>query len=154
MTERSAGVRASAEDAVRLDDSFRASYGWRMGVMSGTTGGYAVALLQSIVGLAGVCALAVVLLRLAASRGLGRAPAGKALQLVERLPLDARSSACLVKVGARTYLLGVADGSAPRLLAEIPESELMQSAGVETTTRSFREVLASLRPDRSEPPRA
>jgi len=101
--------------------------------------GYAAALVQSIVALAGICALAAVLLRMAAGRGLGRVPRGRVLELVERLPLDARSAVCVVRAGGKAWLVGTNDGASPTLLAEldagaIPEPEAPRA-------RSFRELL-------------
>lgn len=115
-----------------------------MGILSGSTGGYVGSLVQSIVALAGVCALAVVVLRMLAARGLGRAPRGRILSVVERMPLDARSAVCVVNVGDRTFLLGVADGSAPRLLAELDAAPVADASPESTPARTFRDVLAEL----------
>lgn len=109
--------------------------------------GYATALVQSIVALAGVCALAVVLLRMAAGRGLGRVPRGRVLELVERLPLDARSAVCVVRAGGKAWLVGTSDGSSPTLLAELPTDAIPspESPGP-TPRRSFRDLLAMRKP--------
>lgn len=101
------------------------------------SGSYAVALVQSIVALAGVCALALVLLRFAAGRGLGRAPSGKVLELVERLPLDSRSAVCVVRAGEKMFLVGTADGVAPTMLGEVEP-------------KSFRGVLAEAEAAKAE----
>lgn len=105
--------------------------------------GYASALVQSIVALAGVCAFAVVLLRFAAGRGFGRAPKGKRLELIERLPLDARSAVCVVRAGDKAWLIGTSDASAPTLLAELPASEpIVSGDALEAAKPGFRELLA------------
>lgn len=112
------------------------------------TSGYGTALVQSIVALAGVCTLAVFLLRLAARRGLGRPPKGKGLELVERLPLDARSAVCVVRAGDRQYLVGTGDGAAPTLLAELPAAPGALAVGATSEgTRSFRELLGTRDPN-------
>lgn len=117
-----------------------------MQLLAGLPGGYAATLLQSIVALAGVCALAVVLLRVAAGKGLGRVPRGRALELVERLPLDARSAVCVVRAGSRVYLLGTSDGTSPNLLAELEAGtiEAVPWSAPHANGVDFRGILASL----------
>lgn len=99
-----------------------------MGMLDAATGGYAVALVQSIVALAGVCALVVVILRMLAARGLGRVPRSRTMQVVERLAVDPRSSVCIVAVGERRLLVGISDGAAPRLLAELETASALESS--------------------------
>lgn len=108
-----------------------------MGLLDAAAGGYAAAFVQSIVALVGVCALAVLVLRLAAKRGLGRSPVGRTMELVERLPLDHHASVCVVRVDGRRYLLGVSDRRAPRLIAELGDPHAS-----EAPVRPFRELLA------------
>lgn len=123
-----------------------------MMLLDTATGGYAVALVQSIVALAGVCALSVVLLRMAANRGFGRTPRGASMQLVERLALDQRAAICIVRVGERRLLLGVSDGDSPRLIAELdapPAEEVSIEPAAEAPRRSFRDLL-SIRGSRSD----
>ena len=85
-------------------------------------GGYGVALLQTLLALAAVCILAWVVLKWAAQRGLGIG-AGKRIQIVERVGLDARRALFLVEVEGRVLLLGVGEGAAPALLCELSPTE-------------------------------
>lgn len=73
-------------------------------------GGYVV---ETFVTLLAVCALAVAVLWGARRIGVGR-PVGP-MELLGRLPLDARRSICLVRVGARVFVVGVGDGTFTKL---------------------------------------
>lgn len=85
-------------------------------------GGYGVALLQTLLALAAVCVLAWALLRFGARRGVG-VSRGR-VRVLERVPLDHRRALYLVGIGERVWLIGVGDGGAPALLAELDPSEL------------------------------
>jgi len=74
---------------------------------------YSSYLLESFVTLLAVCAIAFVVLYGARKMGMGRASGG--IELVGRLPLDARRSIVLVRVGAQVFLVGVADGGFTKL---------------------------------------
>jgi flagellar biosynthetic protein FliO len=99
-------------------------------------GGYGASLLQSLLGLAAVCILAWVVLRWSAQRGLGMG-AGQRVQVIERVPLDARRWVYLVKIGERVLVLGAGDGASPTLLTEIAAKDLPSAP----RSRSFVEVL-------------
>jgi flagellar protein FliO/FliZ len=77
--------------------------------------------IQTVVTLVGVVALAFVLLYGARRAGIGR-PSGP-LSVVGRLPLDARRAVYLVRVGRAIYVLGASEGGIVKL-GELPESEL------------------------------
>jgi flagellar protein FliO/FliZ len=77
-------------------------------------------LVQTLVTLMGVVALAVVLLYGARRAGIGR-PTGP-VQLVGRLPLDGRRAVYLVKVGRAVYVLGASEGGLTKL-GELSEAE-------------------------------
>ncbi len=87
-------------------------------------GGYGAALLQGLLALVAVSILAWVVLRWAAKVGFGRVPPGRSMALLDHMPLDARRALYLVRVGPRFLLLGVGEGDAPRLLAELAADEV------------------------------
>ena len=99
-------------------------------------------LLQSLLALAAVCILAWVVLRWSAQRGLGTG-AGQRVQVIERVPLDARRWVYLVKIGERVLVLGAGDGASPTLLTEMAAKDLPDAP----RTRSFLEVLRNAPPD-------
>lgn len=92
-------------------------------------GGYAMDLLRALLALAAVCLLAWVALRWASQLGLGRFRRGGHIEILERVPLDARRSLFVVKLGGRVLLIGTGDGSAPRLITELDEGDLPPPAG-------------------------
>ena len=97
---------------------------------AGAPSGYGLALLQTLLSLLAVSALAWVVLRWAAQRGWGQGwlLGGKGkdarIEILERAPLDPRSALYLVRVGERFLLLGRGEGAAPALLAELDPEEL------------------------------
>ena len=100
---------------------------WMQQVAGATLGGDAVlGSLRVLLALAGVCTLALVVLRWLARRGVGRAGApGARVQVVERVGLDAQRALYLVRVSAhgsaegRLLLIGTGPGAAPALIAEL-----------------------------------
>ncbi|UJR78680.1 flagellar biosynthetic protein FliO [Sandaracinus amylolyticus] len=103
-------------------------------------GGYGVALLQSLLALAAVCVLAWVVLRWASQRGLGTFARGTRVKVIERVPLDARRTLWLVKVGGKVLLIGAGDGASPNTLTELREDEL-PAAESNAKGATFVEVL-------------
>src|SRR5262245_50562385 len=90
--------------------------------------------------LLGVATLAVFVLVLGRRVGVGRAQGP--LELVGRLPLDARRVVYLVRVGGRVLVLGGSEGGLQKL-AEAAEHEIeLPPRG--TAPKSFREVLDEL----------
>jgi len=77
------------------------------------------ALVTTLLALVVVCALAYVLLRWLASRGLGGLRRGEHLQVIERVPLDFKNALYVVRGRGRTWLVATGEGSAPRLLTEL-----------------------------------
>ncbi len=77
--------------------------------------------LQTVVTLAGVGALAVLLVYGARRAGLGRASGP--LAVVGRLPLDARRAVYLVRVGKAVYVIGASEAGLVKL-GEVPEADL------------------------------
>ena len=77
--------------------------------------------IQTVVTLVGVVALAFVLLYGARRAGLGR-PSGP-LAVLGRLPLDARRAVYLVRVGRAIYVLGASEGGLVKL-GELAEGDL------------------------------
>jgi flagellar biosynthetic protein FliO len=98
---------------------------------------YASYLLQTLATLVGVCVLAAAILYGTRKLGGGRSSGG--LELLGRLPLDARRSIVLVKIGEQVFVIGVAEGGMTKL------GEL-QAKDVKTESteapRSFASVLA------------
>jgi flagellar protein FliO/FliZ len=93
-------------------------------------------LVETFVTLLVVCALAFVVLYGARRLGVGR-PRGP-IELVGQLPLEARRSIYLVRVGAQVIVVGVGEAGFAKL-GEMPVSELPEP---EPATRPFSEVLA------------
>jgi flagellar biogenesis protein FliO len=82
---------------------------------------YAAYLIETLITLVAVCALALLVLWGARRLGIGR-PSGP-VELRGHLPLDARRAIYLVKVGERVYVVAVGEGGFTKL-GEIPASEL------------------------------
>lgn len=98
---------------------------------------YAGYLLETFVTLLAVCALAFVVLWGARRLGIGR-PSGP-VELRGHLPLDARRSIYLVKVGDQVFVVGVGEGGFTKL-GEIPASAL--PAADPGRSAPFADVLA------------
>jgi flagellar protein FliO/FliZ len=108
---------------------------------------YAGYLIETFVTLVAVCGIAFVVLWGARRAGLGRASGP--VELRGHLPLDARRSIYLVKVGEQVFVVGVGDGVFTKL-GEVPASEL--PAVVATRGATFADVLGRAlgRSDRKE----
>jgi flagellar protein FliO/FliZ len=100
-------------------------------------GSYGSYLLETLLTLIGVCVAAFVLLYGARRMGAGRASGG--LELLGRLPIDARRSILLVKVGETAYVIGVGDGGMTKL-GELAAENV--PAGAVQESRGFAAVLA------------
>ena len=96
-------------------------------------------IVQTLVTLAGVVALAVLVLYAARRLGVGRA--GGPLALLGRLPLDGRRAVYLVKVGKKVFVLGASEQALSKL-GEFDEGEIDVAAPPPLT---FREVFARTR---------
>jgi flagellar protein FliO/FliZ len=94
-------------------------------------------LIETSVTLAAVCALALVVLWGARRLGVGR-PSGP-IELCGHLPLDARRSIYLVRVGAQVFIVGVGEGGFTKL-GEIAASEVPES--IPTRGGPFADTLA------------
>ncbi len=94
-------------------------------------------LVETLVTLVVVIALAILVLYVARRAGVGR-PSGP-LRLVGRLPLEARRAVYLVRVGRTIYVLGSSEAGLKKL-GELPEQELDWSE--EAPAPAFSEVLA------------
>jgi flagellar protein FliO/FliZ len=82
-------------------------------------------IVQTFLTLVAVCGLAIVVLWAARRAGVGR-PTGP-IELVGRLPLEARRSIYLVKVGEVVLVIGAGEGGFTKL-GEVPAAEV--SAGM------------------------
>jgi len=98
---------------------------------------YAGYLVETFVTLVAVCAIAFVVLWGARRLGIGR-PSGP-IELRGHLPLDARRSIYLVKVGDQVFVVGVGEGGFTKL-GEIPASEVPTVEAAKGTP--FADVLA------------
>ncbi|HVH41077.1 MAG TPA: flagellar biosynthetic protein FliO [Labilithrix sp.] len=99
-------------------------------------GPYAGYIVQTLVTLLAVCALAFVVLYGARRLGIGR-PRGP-IELVGLLPLESRRAIYLVKVPGQVLVVGASEAGFTKL-AEIPEGEVPLEAKVESA--GFSEVL-------------
>ena len=82
-------------------------------------------MIQTVVTLVGVLALAVLVLYGARRAGVGRASGP--LSVVGRLPLDGRRAVYLVRVARTIYVIGVSDGGLVKL-GEMTEADLGDGA--------------------------
>lgn len=110
-------------------------------------------LIETFVTLVAVVALAVLVLYGARKWGLGR-PAGP-LELVGRLPIDARRAVYLVRVGNLVYVVGASEAGLTKL-GEIGADNLKDGGERTQSTITFRDVLARAKsePKSAEEPRA
>lgn len=100
-------------------------------------GSYAGYIVQTIVTLVAVCAIAFVVLYGARRLGVGR-PRGP-IELVGLLPLDARRSIYLVKVAGQVIVVGASEAGFTKL-GELPAGEIPTE--LKTETAPFADVLA------------
>jgi flagellar protein FliO/FliZ len=98
---------------------------------------YASYVVQTVVTLVAVCAIAFVVLYGARRLGVGR-PRGP-IELVGLLPLDARRSIYLVKVGGQVLVVGASESGFTKL-GELAASDLPAVAAAERL--EFGDVLA------------
>src|SRR5688500_2478214 len=102
---------------------------------------------ETLVMLLGVATLAVFVLMLGRRVGVGRAQGP--VELVGRLPLDARRVVYLVRVGGRVLVLGGSEAGLQKL-GEAAENEIeLPPPG--TGPKTFREVLDELMARRHKP---
>jgi flagellar biogenesis protein FliO len=96
-----------------------------MGVLLDTEAGtsqWGMALLEALLALVLVAALAWLVLKFIAARAVVAPKAGK-LVIEERVMLDMKSSLLVVRVGGRRLLVSAGEGGPPRLLTELdPEA--------------------------------
>ena len=102
-------------------------------------GSYAGYIVQTIVTLLPVCALAFVVLYGARRLGVGR-PRGP-IELVGLLPLDARRSIYLVKVAGQVIIVGASEAGFTKL-GELPAGEI--PAETKGESAAFSDVLARM----------
>jgi flagellar protein FliO/FliZ len=110
---------------------------------------YASYLLETLVTLLGVCAFAALVLYGARRVGVGRATGG--LELLGRLPLDARRSIVLVKIGETVFVVGVGDGGMTKL-GELAAADVPRALVAEP--KNFASVLARVTGRGAKPPSA
>lgn len=97
-------------------------------------------IVETLVTLMGVVALAVLLLYGGRRLGVGR-PSGP-LELVGRLPLDARRAVYLVRVGRLVYVVGASEGGLTRL-GEL-DADAVPAAGAGAPASRFASILAKM----------
>jgi len=101
-------------------------------------GPYASYIVQTIVTLLAVCALAFVILYGARRLGIGR-PKGP-IELVGLLPLDARRSIYLIKVAGQVIVVGASEAGFTKL-GEISASDLPADVPAEASGAPFADIL-------------
>ncbi len=96
-------------------------------------GGELFSVMRTLLALAGVCALAWVVLAWLARRGFGvvRPSASARLQVLERVVLAPRKELYLVRADARVFLVGVGEASAPNLIAELDSQAAASNAALQ-----------------------
>ena len=104
-----------------------------------SVGSYAAYIVQTIVTLVAVCALAFLVLYGARRLGIGR-PRGP-IELVGLLPLDARRAIYLVKVAGQVIVVGASEAGFTKL-GELPAGEL--PAEEKADSPGFADVLARI----------
>lgn len=109
-------------------------------------GPYASYLVETFVTLIVVCGLAFLVLYGARRLGVGRARG--AISLVGQLPLDARRSVYLIKVGELVFVVGVGEAGFAKL-GELPAKDLPE---LEATPEPFAKILSRLRKREETPP--
>lgn len=102
-------------------------------------GPYAGYIVQTLVTLLAVCALAFIVLYGARRLGIGR-PRGP-IELVGLLPLDARRAIYLVKVPGQVLVVGSSEAGFTKL-AEIPAGEMPLERAAKAPEAAFSDVLA------------
>lgn len=111
---------------------------------------YGAYLLQTLLLLVVVSALAVFVLFSAKKLGIGR-PDGP-IELVGRLPLDARRAVYLVKVGTEVLVVGASEAGLTKL-GEVPAASLpprVENTSAKTFSDALAKVLARPRRDSTE----
>lgn len=111
-------------------------------------------LLQSLLALAAFGLLVWVFLRWSAGSFKQRPYSQGTVEVLERIPLDARRCLYLVRCGDRALLLGASDGAGPHVLTEFPAQEL--PAPTQAQAQRFTAILKRLRhpaPDAPSPSR-
>ncbi len=103
---------------------------------------------ETLVMLTGVAALAVLLLTIGRRLGVGR-PSGP-LELVGRLPLDGRRAVYLVRVGETVYVVGASESGLTKL-GEVDKDGLELPKG-DKVPRSFESVLGRVLSKPASPP--
>jgi flagellar protein FliO/FliZ len=99
---------------------------------------YGSYVLETFLTLVAVSLLAFVLLHGARRAGVGRAMGGA--ELVGRLPIDARRSVVLVRVGPQVFVVGVSEAGLTKL-GELPATDLPAPDPLAPTGASFASVL-------------
>lgn len=112
------------------------------GVESGSLPGLWSYLLQVLIALAVIVALAAGVLYLM-RRFVPAVRSGRRLQIVESVAVDPRRTLHIVKVGKRHLLVGSTEGSLS-LLAELDDEDVAAADPPEPPSRRFVDVLRSL----------
>lgn len=99
------------------------------------TGGYGGMLAQMLVALAVVCALAFVTLKWGLKRLVSGGRPGARMEVLDRLPIEPRRSVVVVRVGARTLVLGSSEAGV-ELLTELHGAEAADFKAVTTDPKA------------------
>lgn len=105
-------------------------------------GGYGAFLLETLLILVAVCALAWLVVRFGLRR-LHGAPAGRhgALRVVARLPLEPRRTIYVVEAAGKTLLVGCSEGGPMTILSELDPRAVAAAEAAAPRPRGFIELL-------------
>ncbi len=109
-------------------------------------GGYGWFLLETLLILGAVCALAWIVIRVGVRKlyPAGVAGAGGrngALRVVARLPLEPRRTVYILEAAGKTLLVGVSEGGSMTTLAELDPQAVAAAAAAAPRQKSFLELL-------------
>jgi flagellar biogenesis protein FliO len=113
---------------------------WAADDALGGVAGFGALLARTLFVLAAVAALAVLTLRWAAARGIGRAEPGARLVVLARQPIGARQQLLAVQMADRVMLVGASPGRLDRL-GEVSASSWAAEEAPATDGASFAALL-------------
>ncbi|MBN1652324.1 MAG: flagellar biosynthetic protein FliO [Deltaproteobacteria bacterium] len=102
---------------------------------------YTAEIARAIIALVAVCVLAIFILKSMARRGVGMRSDSGAVRVIQRIALEPRRSLYLVRAGSRLLLIGISEGGAPQLLAELDPKIVAEQKELPKPLNRFGETL-------------